>query len=87
MRESQRHGDPISIAEYLRAEERREIRHEYVRGDVFAMTGGTLLHAQIAANIDAERGRSNNNYQRDRYALEREGSPRPARSCERIDFA
>src|SRR5215467_11382600 len=41
----------VSIAEYLRDEERRTVRHEYLRGEVYAMSGGTAPHSQIAANI------------------------------------
>jgi Uma2 family endonuclease len=43
----------VSIAEYLRDEERRTVRHEYLRGEVYAMSGGTAPHSQIAANIIA----------------------------------
>lgn len=35
---------PISEAEYLRMEVQSQVRHEYVNGEVFAMTGGTLRH-------------------------------------------
>jgi Uma2 family endonuclease len=41
----------VSIAEYLRAEEHRTIRYEYLRGEVYAMSGGTSAHSQIAANV------------------------------------
>jgi len=41
----------VSVADYLRDEDRRTIRHEYLRGEVYAMSGGTLAHSQIAANI------------------------------------
>lgn len=43
----------VSIAEYLRDEEHRTVRHEYLRGEVYAMSGGTAPHSQIAANIIA----------------------------------
>mgnify|MGYP003525221562 FL=1 len=42
---------PISEEEYLRLEVQSPTRHEYVRGDVFAMTGGTLRHNVIASNV------------------------------------
>src|SRR5262245_7161128 len=42
---------PMTIAEYLRFEEASTVRHEYVRGDVFAMVGGTYRHSQITLNI------------------------------------
>ena len=41
----------VTIADYLSAEERRAFRHEYIRGEVYAMSGGTMRHSQIAANI------------------------------------
>ena len=42
---------PVSEEEYLRLEARSPIRHEYVRGGVFAMTGGTLRHNVITGNL------------------------------------
>jgi Uma2 family endonuclease len=42
---------PISEEEYLRLEAQSPIRHEYVNGDVFAMTGGSLRHNVIALNV------------------------------------
>lgn len=41
----------ISVAEYLRREEASTLRHEYFRGEVFAMSGGTRRHSLLAANI------------------------------------
>lgn len=41
----------ISEAEYLRLEDRGQVRHEYVNGEMFAMTGGTLRHNVIAVNL------------------------------------
>lgn len=40
--------------EYLRFEERARIRHEYVAGHVFAMTGSTDAHNLICGNIFTE---------------------------------
>jgi Uma2 family endonuclease len=37
--------------EYLEWEAKQEIRHEYVDGEVYAMTGGTLPHNTIAINL------------------------------------
>jgi Uma2 family endonuclease len=48
LREQQPHLTP---AEYLAWEEQQEIRYEYVDGEVYAMTGGTINHSQIAANL------------------------------------
>jgi Uma2 family endonuclease len=39
--------------EYLEWEAKQEFRHEYVDGEVYAMTGGTLNHSQIALNFAA----------------------------------
>jgi Uma2 family endonuclease len=41
----------MSVAEYLRFEHASALRHEYVRGDVFVMVGGTFRHNQITLNI------------------------------------
>ncbi len=37
--------------EYFAWEEQQELRHEYLDGEVYAMTGGTVNHGQIAANL------------------------------------
>jgi Uma2 family endonuclease len=41
----------ISREEYLQGELVSEIRHEYVAGNVYAMSGGTLNHQRIAGNF------------------------------------
>ena len=41
----------ISRDEYLHGELCSEIRHEYVAGNVYAMSGGTLNHQRIAGNF------------------------------------
>ncbi len=41
----------ISKDEYLQGELASEIRHEYVAGNVYAMSGGTLNHQRIAGNF------------------------------------
>jgi Uma2 family endonuclease len=41
----------LTPAEYLAWEEQQVLRHEYVNGEVLAMTGGTLNHSQIAGNF------------------------------------
>jgi Uma2 family endonuclease len=41
----------ISVEEYIAREERAEIKSEYYRGEVFAMSGGTRNHATIVGNI------------------------------------
>jgi Uma2 family endonuclease len=41
----------ISEREYLALERTSEDRHEYVNGEMYAMAGGSPLHAAIAANL------------------------------------
>ena len=44
---------PISAEEYLHLEARSPVRNEYVRGEVFAMSGGSLRHNVIALSLAA----------------------------------
>lgn len=44
----------ITESEYLAREEVSEIRHEYYRGEVFAMAGGTPEHNRIKDNLAGE---------------------------------
>jgi Uma2 family endonuclease len=37
--------------EYFAWEERQEVRHEYIDGEVYAMSGGTINHSLIALNF------------------------------------
>jgi len=37
--------------EYLEWEEQQPLKYEYINGEVFAMTGGTLPHNSIAVNL------------------------------------
>ncbi len=39
-----------TFAEYVAIDEASENKHELVNGEIFAMAGGTLEHAQIAAS-------------------------------------
>jgi Uma2 family endonuclease len=41
----------MTIEEYFAWELQQEIRYEYVNGEVFAMTGGTIPHNDIALNF------------------------------------
>ena len=41
----------MTVEEYFRFEESSPIRHEYVAGEVYAMTGGTARHGRIVRNI------------------------------------
>jgi Uma2 family endonuclease len=42
---------PIALFDYLRLEEASATRHEYVGGEIHAMTGGTLRHNRISINV------------------------------------
>jgi Uma2 family endonuclease len=42
---------PMSFDEYLELEERSPIRHEYLAGQVFAMSGATKRHNRIAGRL------------------------------------
>lgn len=44
----------MTVEEYLEWESQQEVRHEYVNGDLFAMTGGTIPHNDIALNFYTE---------------------------------
>lgn len=46
----------LTLAEYENLELQTGIKHQYLRGEVFAMVGGTPRHAQIAGNIIREGG-------------------------------
>lgn len=41
----------ITPEQYEEIEERSEIRHEYYRGEMFAMSGGTEAHSLITGNL------------------------------------
>jgi Uma2 family endonuclease len=44
----------LTLTHYLDEETRTGIRHEYYRGEIFAMVGGTPRHALIATNFTGE---------------------------------
>jgi Uma2 family endonuclease len=50
-----RDSDPrtrrLTVEEYLRREARARVRHEYVAGFVYAMTGATIRHNRIVRNV------------------------------------
>jgi len=41
----------MTVEEYLRFDESSPVRHEYVAGEVYAMTGATMRHNRIVRNI------------------------------------
>lgn len=43
----------VTYAEYRDGERAAEVKHEYLRGEIFAMTGGTPQHSALAARITA----------------------------------
>lgn len=43
----------MSVEEYFRFEERSPIKHEYVAGELYAMSGSTARHNLIAGNVFA----------------------------------
>ncbi len=47
---------PISVEDYLAGELISSVKHEYVDGYVYAMSGGTNAHSAIAANITIRLG-------------------------------
>jgi len=44
---------PMTVDEYFDFEERSPIRHEYVEGEVYAMSGATRRHSAIVGNVHA----------------------------------
>ena len=50
----------ISTADYLAFERASEERHEFIDGQIVAMTGGTFEHAVIAGNVAREIGEALN---------------------------
>ncbi|MBZ8179492.1 Uma2 family endonuclease [Oscillatoria salina] len=42
---------PMTPEEYLEWEEKQPIKYQYIKGEVYAMTGGTLSHNSIALNL------------------------------------
>lgn len=41
----------LTVEQYLALEAESEIKHEYIDGDIFPMTGGTLNHDDITMNL------------------------------------
>ena len=47
-------GERMTYAEYVAREAVADLKHEFFRGEVFAMSGGTIDHAGLAAAITTE---------------------------------
>ncbi len=45
------YGRFVTIDEYLSIEESSPVRHEYVAGMLYAMTGGSLRHSELIGNV------------------------------------
>ena len=43
----------LSVEDYLAFEEHSEIKHEYINGEIYAMSGASVRHNQIAGNLFA----------------------------------
>lgn len=41
----------MTVEEYLKWEAKQELRYEYIDGEIFAMTGGSIPHNDIALNF------------------------------------
>lgn len=52
MAEAQR--EHMSYADYLALESASEVKHEYLRGEIFAMAGGTPRHSALAMAVGVE---------------------------------
>lgn len=63
----------MTLEDYLALDDGSDIRHEWVNGEVFAMSGGTSRHAAVGANVIVAVGLAS-----------RGGPCRPASSDQRI---
>jgi Uma2 family endonuclease len=43
----------MTVEEYFRFDEASQVRHEYVSGELYAMSGATVRHSTIALNVAA----------------------------------
>ncbi len=48
---AQEHFPRFTPEEYFAWEEQQQVRHEYIDGEVYAMTGGTINHSDVAGNF------------------------------------
>jgi Uma2 family endonuclease len=42
----------LTPTEYFTWEEQQQTRHEYIDGEVYAMSGGTINHSKVASNLN-----------------------------------
>lgn len=49
-------GDHMTYPEYVAREATSDVKHEFVRGEVFAMAGGTIEHARLSTAVAVELG-------------------------------
>lgn len=54
--QSESDGIAMTEQDYLRTELNAEVRHEYINGRAYAMTGASTNHIRITANITREFG-------------------------------
>ncbi|MDE2856443.1 MAG: Uma2 family endonuclease [Chloroflexota bacterium] len=47
----------MTVADYLEWEERQELKHEYIDGEIIEMTGGTRIHSRLIVNLTLAMGR------------------------------
>jgi Uma2 family endonuclease len=45
------HAPKLTVEEYLEGEKRSEVRHEYVDGEIFAMTGASKVHNRLTRRL------------------------------------
>ena len=46
------HFPRFTPEQYFEWEAQQQTRHEYIDGEVYAMTGGTINHSQISSNFN-----------------------------------
>ncbi len=46
-----RQSEPLTVEDYLAGEDASDIRHEYIGGRIYAMTGASVRHNRIAINL------------------------------------
>ncbi len=47
----------MTVADYLEWEERQELKHEYIDGEIIEMTDGTRIHSRLIVNLTLAMGR------------------------------